>query len=265
MPGNPISRLSSKRTLIALLILGLLAVPAIGLAWFFGRTAPEEVSLEAIQAAIPATTSTDPVPPSTESTAGSTSTTANDSGGISGTWTVDTSLGSFSFEEATASFVGFRIEEELSGIGSNTAVGRTPEVSGTLQIEGTTVTAATVEADLTALVSNDSRRDGRIQQALETGQHPSATFVLTEPIELGDVPQEGEPLSMTALGDLSIHGVTNSVAFQLEAQLTDGMILVVGSTDLVFDDYQVRVPSAPIVLSVEDHGIVELQLWFTGG
>ena len=254
MRSRPISsRPSRRRTLIALLILGLLAVPAIGLAWFFGRTAPEEVSLEAIQAAAQATTSTDPI-----------STTSIDSG-ISGTWTVDTSLGSFSFEEATASFVGFRIEEELSGIGSNTAVGRTPEVSGTLQIEGTAVTAATIEADLTALVSNDSRRDDRIQQALDTDQHPIATFVLSEPIDLGDVPEDGQPLSVTATGDLSIHGVTNSVAFQLEAQLMDGMILVVGSSELVFEDYQVRVPSAPIVLSVEDHGIIELQLWFTSG
>ena len=46
--------------------------------------------------------------------------------GIAGTWTVDTSIGEFSFEDSTGTFVGFRVQEELCGIGSTTAVGRTP-------------------------------------------------------------------------------------------------------------------------------------------
>ena len=61
--------------------------------------------------------------------------------GIEGSWTVDTSVGEFSVtENTTATFVGFRIEEELANIGSATAVGRTPGVSGSMVIEGTTLT-----------------------------------------------------------------------------------------------------------------------------
>jgi len=49
------------------------------------------------------------------------------------TWAVDTTVGEFSYEDSTGTFVGFRVDEELSGLGSTTAVGRTPDVSGTPQ------------------------------------------------------------------------------------------------------------------------------------
>ena len=55
---------------------------------------------------------------------------------VAGTWVVDTSTGEFDFESATGTFVGFRIQEELAGIGSTTAVGRTGEVTGSITIEG---------------------------------------------------------------------------------------------------------------------------------
>ncbi len=68
---------------------------------------------------------------------------------------------------------------------------------------------------------------------------------------------------MTATGELTINGVTNQVEIPLEAQLVDGMILVVGSTDIVFADYDVSIPTAPMVLAVEDHGVLEVQLWLS--
>ena len=80
------------------------------------------------------------------------------------TWTVNTSVGEFSFEDSTGTFVGFRVQEELSWIGSTTAVGRTPAVTGTITFDGTTLTAATIEADMTAIMTNDSRRDDAVQE-----------------------------------------------------------------------------------------------------
>ena len=183
--------------------------------------------------------------------------------GIAGTWTVDTSIGTFSFEDSTGTFVGFRVQEELSGIGSTTAVGRTPEVSGTLTIDGTTVTAVSVEANMDAITTNDSRRDDNARRALDTDEFPTATFELTQPIELGDAAASGEPVAVTAIGDLTIHGTTLPVEIPLEAQLVDGVVVVVGSVDVVFADYGVSVPDAPIVVSAEDHGVIELQLFFT--
>ena len=50
-------------------------------------------------------------------------------------------------------------------------------------------------------------------------EFPTATFVLTEPIELGAVPADGEEVTATATGDLTLHGVTREVTIDLVARL----------------------------------------------
>jgi polyisoprenoid-binding protein YceI len=289
-----------KRILIGVGV-GVLVVMALAgafLWWFFRDDAPSAVSIEDAAAQVddagtaPDTTpdaGTDPPPETTEpapdtaaggpaDTAESPADTATtdpaadpaadlDGGdaasGVDGTWTVDTSRGEFSFEDSTGTFVGFRIQEELAAIGSTTAVGRTPEVTGSITVEGTTVTDVSIEADMTAITTNDSRRDDRVQGALETGEFPTATFQTTAPIELGEEALAGEVVSVSATGDLTIHGVTTPVTIPIQAQLVDDTIVVVGSLDVVFADYGVSVPSAPIVLSASDDGQIELQLFLT--
>ena len=104
------------------------------------------------------------------------------------------------------------MQEELVSIGSATAFGRTPVVSGTLTIDGTMATTVDIEADLTALESDSGFRDGALgNQALETDTFPTATFRLTEPIDFGAVPEEGVVLEATAVGDLNLHGVVNQI------------------------------------------------------
>ena len=184
-----------------------------------------------------------------------------DASSIDGTWTVDTSVGDLA--AGTASFLGYRVQEELASIGAKTAVGRTPEVEGSLTIDGTTVTEVSIVADLTALTSDSDRRDGALRdQAIQTGQFPDATFVLTEPIELGEVPTEGEPITTEAVGTLTIHGVTRPVTIDLEAQLTEGVVVVTGKLPIVFADYDIDTPSSFAVLSIEDNRVMELQLFF---
>ncbi|WP_419926170.1 YceI family protein [Candidatus Poriferisocius sp.] len=175
---------------------------------------------------------------------------------------MDTSIGEFSYEDSTGTFVGFRVDEELASIGSTTAVGRTPVVTGSITIDGETVTAVTVEADMSAITTNDSRRDRPVQSALNTAEFPTAVFTLTEPIDLGPDPDSGNPIATTAVGELTVKGTTQPVQIALEAQLVDDTVVVVGSIEIVFADYDVSVPRVPIVLSAEDHGIVELQLFF---
>lgn len=181
--------------------------------------------------------------------------------GVDGTWTVDTSVGEFSFEDSTGTFVGFRVREELTGLGEIEAVGRTPQVLGTVTIDGQTVTEAMIEANLAALTTNDGRRDNRVRSALDVEGFPSATFELTSPIDLGPEATTGEPVAAQASGDLTVHGVTQPVEVDLQAQLVDDTIVVVGAIDITFADFGVSVPSAPIVLSAEDFGVVELQLF----
>ena len=111
---------------------------------------------------------------------------------IAGTWNVDTSIGEFNYEDSTGTFVGFRIDEELSGIGSTTAVGRTPDVSGLDHDRGHDADRGDDRGrhDDDHDQRQPSRRQGA-QSALETGDFPTATFVLTAPVELGDAAATG--------------------------------------------------------------------------
>ena len=162
-----------------------------------------------------------------------------------------------------STFVGFRIDEVLASIGSKTVIGRTPVVSGSLELDGTTVSDVEILIDMTTLTTDDRRRTNTIRrQAISTNQFPEASFVLTEPIELGSIPADGEPIEATATGDFTIHGVTRSKTLHLTAELSGDVLVVFGQLGpILLADYGIEQPSAAIVLSVEDNALMELQLF----
>jgi polyisoprenoid-binding protein YceI len=268
-PGPAGSRPGGRRSSTQLRVLaGLVAVVVLGAAayggWYlFLRPAgPPPVDLAALPpvSAAPATqaagASSAPGVDASPSAAAAPSAAA----GLDGTWTVDTSIGSGS----TGSFVGYRVQETLAGIGANTAVGRTSSVTGSFTVQGTTITAATISADLTGLQSDDARRDGQLRnRGLETSTFPDASFTLSQPADLGAIPAEGQIVKVTARGQLTLHGQTTSVEIPLEARLSGGVIAVTGSLAIAFADYGIQAPTSFIALSVEDHGTMELQLMFT--
>ncbi len=179
---------------------------------------------------------------------------------LDGTWTVNTSIGT----DAVGAFVGYRVQEQLASIGANTAVGRTSAVSGTFTLQGTSVTAATITADLTGLKSDSAGRDGQLsRQGLQTATYPTATFVLGQPVELGSLPSDGQVVMATATGQLTLHGQTRTVQVPLQAKRSGGVILIAGSLPITFADYGIQPPSSFAVLSVADNGTMELQLLFT--
>lgn len=244
-----------KRWWIVALAALVAVVVAGGAVWYFvvRDDAPAEVSLER------ATRSLDREESGTTATSGGGN--AGDTG-LDGTWNVDQTIGSFT--DFSSSFAGFRVEEQLVGIGAKTAVGRTPEVTGTMTITGTTVPNASFEVDMTTLTTDDGRRDNAIRtQAIETSRFPKAAFVLTQPIALGSIPPEGQQIDVDAIGSLTLHGVTKTVTIPLQAQRKGDTIAVVGSLEIPFSDYSISQPRAASVLSVEDKGTIEIQLFFT--
>lgn len=186
---------------------------------------------------------------------GADATAVTSTDGIDGAWAV---------AQAEGTFVGYRVDEVLAGF-NRTAVGRTPAVTGTLVVSGTTVTEATFTADLTALESDDSRRDNRLRTlGLQTDTFPEATFALAEPVALAGEPAVGEPFSVTVTGDLALHGVTQRVSLALDAQLQDdGTAIVVGTLPIVFADYEIDKPDVAGFVTTEDNGTLELQLTLT--
>lgn len=196
-----------------------------------------------------------------------TETTAVDLGmaALSGVWTIVTTEGADVLTaESPVSFAGYRVVEVLAGgVDESTAVGRTAEVTGSIELSATQLVAATVVVEMATLRTDDSHRDSHARQELHTSEFPLAVFTLVEPLDLPEGVSEGEKFSGSAVGDLTIKGVTNRAVFDLEAQLVGDTIVAVGSTGVVFADFGVATPTSRAVISVEDHGIMEFQLFFT--
>ncbi|HAA67192.1 MAG TPA: hypothetical protein DCE10_10120 [Acidimicrobiaceae bacterium] len=225
----------------AALVIVIGAMAAYGV-WRVISNAPDEVSLDAAVASL------------------ETSEVVGQDLSTEGTWVIDTDSGSFTFEEASGSFVGFRIKEELARIGKITAVGRTGEVDGELRIGAGELQSVFVSADLSTLITNDSRRDRAARNALNVSENPIASFSMDKPVALSAT--DGSAVSLKVKGELLINGIGREAEFDLQAQLVGETVVVVGSTEVVFADYDVEVPSAVIVVSAEDHGVVEFQLLF---
>ena len=227
------------------LALGVVVVVALGFAgwYFFLKTDPDPRAAIKETPIVTPTTVAGQEPSSTGSA-------------LDGTWTVKPGN--------TQNFVGYRVTEKLfANISETEATGRTDDVTATMTIDGTTVKDVTVTADLRDLTSDNSFRDGRIKsEGLESDEFPEAKFVLSEPISLSAVPAAGDTIKTDATGDFTLHGVTTKVTISLEGRWDGKQVQVVGNLPIVFSDYGISAPTAPAVASVDDHGEMELQLFF---
>jgi polyisoprenoid-binding protein YceI len=154
-----------------------------------------------------------------------------------------------------ATFVGYRVREEFASIGVADAVGRTGDVSGTADVEDDRLTAADLEADMTTLRSDESRRDDALRErGIETDRFPGAEFRLTEPVDL-------TRRNQTVAGELTLHGETQPIEVEVSAQRLGGdTIELAGSAPIAFADFQIEPPSVAGVVTVEDNGMLEFKL-----
>lgn len=249
-------RRPAPRYAIPILIgaVGVALLGGAGLAYLFFHPSPAAVGVAT--AAPGSSTSSTAAPAGSPAAAGSLT-----AGSLPGTWNVDPSVGSFNYSanDFSGSFVGYRINEQLANIGANTAVGRTPDVTGSLVVNGSSITSVDISADLSSLQSDDQRRDGQVWR-LSLG---TATFKLASPIELATLPTDGSTVDATATGDLTIRDVTKRVEIPVQASRSGDVVTVTGSVPIVFADYGVTPPTSFIAVSVEDHGIIEFQLHFS--
>jgi len=96
---------------------------------------------------------------------------------------------------------------------------------------------------------------------METSIHPTASFRLTQPIELGSIPAPGATITAVATGELTLHGVTREVSFEVSARMENGVIGVLGSIEIRFADYDIDNPSNGFVTTGDD-GLIEFVLAF---
>jgi polyisoprenoid-binding protein YceI len=160
-------------------------------------------------------------------------------------------------------FAGYRIGERVASIEAAEVVGRTRELEGTVKIDDQHLVSASITADMTQLKSDQEERDKALgTQALETDTHSTAGFELTEPLRLPESLANGEAVTVSARGELTVHGVTRAVEIPLDAQVSHGMLIVVSSFEITLADYEIDQSTAAFIASIEERALVELQLFF---
>jgi polyisoprenoid-binding protein YceI len=171
---------------------------------------------------------------------------------IDGKWTV-----------GSGSQAGYRVQEVLAGQ-NNTAVGRTSSVTGSMQISGSKVSAASFVVDLRTVASDQSQRDQQFNgRIMDTQQFPTATFMLTKPIALGQTPRVNQTITVQAVGTLAMHGVTKPVTVTMQARDTGSTIEVSGQIPVVFANWSIGNPSFGSFVTTKNNGLVEFLLQTT--
>jgi polyisoprenoid-binding protein YceI len=163
---------------------------------------------------------------------------------------------------AGQSTASYSVTEQLAGRDlPNNAVGTTVGVSGAIVVgaDGAVVDGSRITIDLTRLQSDETRRDNFVKNnTLQTGTYPTAEFVptrvegLTQPL-----PTAGD-VQFTLVGDLTVHGVTREVAWDVTAQAKSSAVAGTARTTVTFSQFGLTAPKVGPVLSVADELTLQL-------
>ena len=173
----------------------------------------------------------------------STATTAPPS---SGDWTV-----------AEGSQAGYRVREKLAFLAAKSdAVGRTRAITGSAEGDAKTITKASLKIFVNKLISDDGRRDQRIRSiGLESDRFPTATFVLSKPIEL--------KAKTKATGVFTIHGVSKTETVPLQVRVSGSKLQAVGALTFPWSEFGMTAPSVAGFVNVENEATMEFDLHIT--
>ena len=243
---------------LATLIAVCLAVTACGTTTATTPTpAPASTAATATSATVASGTSVAPTsaaPTSTPSTAvrpatDTASTPASGAGASSASKTATAAAATTLVVDSDNSHASYHAQEQLAGRNlPSEAVGTSKGVTGSIVFGPDGAIAADqsqIQVDLSKLSSDESRRDNFIKgSTLQTGRYPNATFVPKETQGLPTpLPTDGE-VTFQLHGDLTVHGVTKPVTWQVTAQFTGDSVTGNATTNVNISDFGMAPPKA---------------------
>ena len=141
------------------------------------------------------------------------------------------------------SAVRYRVQEELASVGATEAVGTTTAFIGQILFDegGLPMACSRFDVDMRTLTSDSARRDNYLYgNTLQTEEFPLTTFIM--------------------LGNLTLHGVTNRVAW--EATVTRDGDDIRGSAYTTFEmpDFAIVPPTVGPVVSLDETVRLEVDI-----
>ena len=168
-------------------------------------------------------------------------------------------------EITTGTKARYKVTEQLAGISfPSDAVGTTESVTGAIIVnpDGSIAPESKLVVDLKTLTSDQSMRDGYIQQrTLETEKFPTLVIVpkravgLPAPLPVGNQAQAGFQL----VTDMTLHGVTKEVTWNVVSTFGNATIGGRATTTIVFSDFNLTKPTLARLLSVDDKIQLEIE------
>ena len=156
----------------------------------------------------------------------------------------------------------FRIEEVLNGA-PFTAVGTTDQVAGQIAVnvdDPAATQLGVIQINVRTLATESEFRDRAIKnEILNTNDYEFVTF---EPTEITGLPQSvsvGESFSFQIAGSLTVRDVMQPAIFDATVTPTsESQLEGTATTTILYQDYNISIPEARSVASVEDEVVLEL-------
>lgn len=166
-------------------------------------------------------------------------------------------------EESEARFL---IDEILANK-PKTVVGATNDVEGSLVPDLATpsnTTVGTIRVDMSTLETDNDFRNGAIHSFILQTDDEAFRFAEFETTALNGLPEKiviGEPFNFQITGNMTIHGVTKEVTFDVTATaVSETRLEGTASLKILYSDYGVSIMRLPPqVASVGDEVTLELQ------
>ena len=151
----------------------------------------------------------------------------------------------------------YPVREQLADLSfPSDAIGTTSDITGALVVgqDGSFIPGeSSIDVNLASIRSDEDRRDNYVRQrVLDTGRYPSAVFVPSEARGLDISALSSGGTTFELAGDLTVHGVTKPVVWQVTASFDGNALTGTATTEFTFSDFGMTVPRVMVVLSVED-------------
>ncbi|MEM7538199.1 MAG: YceI family protein [Chloroflexota bacterium] len=159
----------------------------------------------------------------------------------------------------------FYIDEVLLGADKRVE-GVTSMVEGSVTIDMADLSQTSIsEIRINArdFKTDSDRRNGAIQRRILRASDDAYQYITFVPTAIEGLPASaaaGETVEFNVVGDLTVVDVTRSETFAMSVTANDdGTISGTGSTTVLYKDYKLRIPSVPVVASVEDEVLLEIE------
>lgn len=168
-----------------------------------------------------------------------------------------------------ASKLTLAVNEQLANFKlPNDAILTTSAITGqmTVSADGAIGPDSRFTVDFNTIKSDDSDRDDDVRDnIIETKKFPTGTFV---PKELRGLPKPipaSGPIRGQLAGDLTVHGVTRPVVFDLDGTLDNDTFKGKGRTEVKLTDFGMKIPTLAFLLRVDELVRAEVEITARAG